>query len=72
MPTPSSTNGAALALRRSKVRSLLSGIFVQAIGATSHAAAARRIGVTEKTVRRWIKLHTPLDFELEEVMRRPG
>jgi len=53
MPTPSSTNGAALALRRSKVRSLLSGIFVQAIGATSHAAAARRIGVTEKTVRRW-------------------
>jgi DNA-binding transcriptional regulator YdaS (Cro superfamily) len=72
MPSRSTTNGEALALRRTKVRSLLSGIFVQVIGATSQAEAARRIGVTEKTVRRWIKLRTPLDIELVLAAPRIG
>jgi len=72
MPSRASTNGAALALRRSKVRSLLSGIFVQVIGASSQLAVAERIGVTEKTVRRWIKGRTPLDLELVLAAPRIG
>lgn len=72
MPSRASTNGAAKALRRAKVRSLLSGTFVQAIGGASHAAVALRIGVTEKTVRRWVNRLTPLGVELVLATPRIG
>ena len=72
MPPRSSNTGADVSARREKVRSLMSGIFVQAIGGASHAAVARRIGVTEKTVWRWVNRKAPLNVELVLSIPRIG
>lgn len=47
-------------------RKSLSAAFVQALRQTrtSRAAAARMLGVTDRTLRRWLRLETPIAVEL--------
>lgn len=66
------TNGSDVSRRRKKVRTFLSGLLVQALAGASHAAAARRIGVTEKPVWRWVNGRSPINFEFVLATPRLG
>lgn len=62
-------NGGRLARQRRAEnfgRTTLAASFVQALRhtRTSRAAAARMLGVTTRTIRRWLKLETPVVSEL--------